>query len=138
MYSPSRISLRAAGEYVKENANVAAQYGDWLEVKSKPDFDEVSAGEGVVFRQGLKMIAAYKAKSGKIELMSAVCPHLAGIVNWNSVEKSWDCPCHGSRFDCHGKVITGPAFDDLKKIKVTELDIQSYQIDASRADVRAE
>ena len=100
---------------------MAAQYVDWFTPKGDPDFANLPAGEGVVVREGLKMIAAYKNDDGNMELMSAVCPHLAGIVQWNTVEKSWDCPCHGSRFDCHGKVIEGPAFQDLRPhVELTE------------------
>jgi glycine/D-amino acid oxidase-like deaminating enzyme/nitrite reductase/ring-hydroxylating ferredoxin subunit len=120
IYNPSRITLRASGHYLKENANVAAQYTEWLETKSKPSFDDLPKNEGVVFRDGTSMVAAYKDGQGKMQYMSAVCPHLAGIVNWNKSEKSWDCPCHGSRFDCHGKVIEGPAFMDLDKIDFTD------------------
>lgn len=116
LYDPSRISVRATPEFIKENANVAAQYADWFSVKSKPDFANIDAGTGLVYRDGLKMIAAYKNESGNVECMSAACPHLGGVVQWNNVEKSWDCPCHGSRFDSHGKVIEGPAISDLKKI----------------------
>lgn len=114
LYNPSRISLRATGKFLIENVNVAAQYVDWFTPKGDTDFANLPLGEGVVVRDGLKMVAAFKNEDGNMELMSAVCPHLAGIVQWNTVEKSWDCPCHGSRFDCHGKVIEGPAFQDLK------------------------
>jgi Rieske Fe-S protein len=53
--------------------------------------------------------AVYRDMAGELHVMSAVCPHLGCIVDWNSSEKTWDCPCHGSRFDCVGKVISGPA-----------------------------
>ncbi|MFO0006869.1 MAG: Rieske 2Fe-2S domain-containing protein, partial [bacterium] len=104
LYSPNRISLRAAPEFIKENANVMAQYSEWLEAKSMPDFDHIAANEGVVLRHGLKIVAAYKNEVGEIKFISAACPHLGGVVHWNNVEKSWDCPCHGSRFNAYGKV----------------------------------
>lgn len=116
LYSPTRISLRATKQYLKESFNVAMQYADWLDPKFKNNLEALENDAGVVFRKGRKMLAAYKNEEGTIEYMSAVCTHLAGIVNWNSAEKSWDCPCHGSRFDCHGKVIEGPAIKDLKNI----------------------
>jgi Rieske Fe-S protein len=61
-------------------------------------------------------VAVYRAEDGALHECSAVCTHLAGIVHWNDVEKSWDCPVHGSRFDCKGKVLTGPAVDDLADV----------------------
>jgi glycine/D-amino acid oxidase-like deaminating enzyme/Rieske Fe-S protein len=122
IYSPSRFPLRATPEFIKENANVAFQYKDWLSIKFKPDLDTLPFGEGIVFRDGLNLIAAYKDNQGHIEFMSAACTHLKGVVSWNAVENSWDCPCHGSRFDCHGDVIEGPAFKNLKKIDPFDLD----------------
>ncbi|MDZ4662228.1 MAG: FAD-dependent oxidoreductase [Pseudomonadota bacterium] len=116
LYSPSRISLRATGTYLRENANMAAQFGDWFTGKQLEELEDISPGEGAVFRNGLKQVAAYKSKEGILDLRSAVCPHLGCVVSWNSVEKSWDCPCHGSRFNCHGKVLEGPAVTDLKKV----------------------
>ena len=120
LYNPSRITLRAAGTYIQENANVAAQYSEWLGIKNRPHLNELTKNEGVVFRDGTSMVAAYKNDQGHLEFMSAVCPHLAGIVKWNTAEKSWDCPCHGSRFDCHGKIMEGPAFEDLEKMDFLE------------------
>ncbi|MBC7427366.1 MAG: FAD-dependent oxidoreductase [Bacteriovorax sp.] len=114
LYTPSRKSFRAAKNYIQVNSNVALQYTDWIEPKFKPNFDTLEMEEGVVFRNGASMVAGYKNNAGIMEFMTAVCPHLAGVLAWNSAEKSWDCPCHGSRFDCHGKVIEGPAVTDLK------------------------
>jgi glycine/D-amino acid oxidase-like deaminating enzyme/nitrite reductase/ring-hydroxylating ferredoxin subunit len=119
LYNPSRISLSTAGNYIKENANTLMQYKDWVTEKTNIDLDDVERGEGIVYRDGLQIVAAYKDQHGNLDLNSAVCPHLGGIVHWNTSEKSWDCPCHGSRFDCHGKVLDGPAVNDLTLISST-------------------
>jgi glycine/D-amino acid oxidase-like deaminating enzyme/nitrite reductase/ring-hydroxylating ferredoxin subunit len=118
LYDASRISLRSIGEFIRENANVAAQYEEWLAAKPRPDYLDLIPNEGQVFRDGLSMVAVYKDEVGNLEFMSAACPHLGGVVHWNSVEKSWDCPCHGSRFDCHGQVIEGPAVSNLEKVNI--------------------
>lgn len=117
LYNPSRITLGAFAEFLKENANVAAQYGDWFTGRDFETVDEIPENEGAVVRRGLEKIAVYRDQDGNLELYSAACPHLGGVVQWNAVEKSWDCPCHGSRFDCHGKVMEGPAFTDLKPVE---------------------
>jgi len=111
LYSPSRRAIRrlSAREYVKENLNVAVQYGDWI----KPKQSELEPGHGTVVRRGLKPIAVYMDESGQRHECSAICPHMHGIVAWNRAERSWDCPCHGSRFDPYGRVLTGPAKRDL-------------------------
>ena len=117
LYNPSRISPRATTEFLKENANVAIQYGDWFKPHlSLEDLSLLKIGEGMIVRDGMRFFAASKDAAGKIEKVSAVCTHLGGIVHWNSVEKTWDCPCHGSRFDSKGKVIEGPAFTELAKL----------------------
>jgi Rieske Fe-S protein len=61
----------------------------------------------------LKVIAGYRDEHGALHELSAACNHLGCMVHWNAAEKSWDCPCHGSRFDKYGKVINGPANRDL-------------------------
>lgn len=116
LYNPSRISLRATSTFLKQNLNTAAQYADWVTTKSADTLDDLAYGEGKVFRDGFQMVAAYRNDNGAYQTVSAVCPHLGAIVSWNSAEKSWDCPCHGSRFDCHGKVIEGPAVSNLKPV----------------------
>ncbi len=71
--------------------------------------------EGKIINQQGEQIAVYKDTTGKITAVSAVCTHMGCIVGWNGKEKTWDCPCHGSRFDKAGKVIAGPAVKDLPK-----------------------
>ena len=66
-----------------------------------------------MLRRGLTKVAVYRDEKGELHECSAVCPHLGCIVHWNATEKTWDCPCHGSRFDKLGKVINGPANRDL-------------------------
>lgn len=113
LYDPSRTPARAPIEFVKENVNVAAQYADLVTGGDVSSPDEIEPGQGAVIREGLKKFAVYKDPSGRIHKISAVCTHLGCIVDWNTTEKSWDCPCHGSRFDAQGKVFQGPANSNL-------------------------
>lgn len=115
LYDPSRKSVRGSSEYVRENLNVVAQYRDFLARGDVSSPDEIHKGQGGVFRRGLKLIAGFRDEKGSLHERSAVCPHLGCVVRWNSVEKTWDCPCHGSRFDGNGKVLNGPALGDLEK-----------------------
>jgi Rieske Fe-S protein len=117
LYDPSRLILRSLPTLVRENVNVAAQYADWLTPAAVSSVDEIAPGEGALLRRGLAKIAAYRAPDGRLHERSAVCPHLACLVAWNSEEKTWDCPCHGSRFDAVGRVINGPANADLAPAK---------------------
>ena len=73
-------------------------------------------GTGAVVRSGLHKLAVYKDEQGHVGAFNATCPHLKCIVEWNGAERSFDCPCHGSRFDCQGKVINGPANVDLTPV----------------------
>ena len=95
---------------------MAAQYVDWLAPGDEVDAEEIAPGSGAVIRDGLKKYAIYRDAHGQIHIFSAVCPHLGCIVQWNPTEKTWDCPCHGSRFDKEGTVINGPSNRSLRKI----------------------
>ncbi|WP_157369210.1 FAD-dependent oxidoreductase [Zavarzinella formosa] len=117
VYSPSRIPLRAAGTYVTENFNLAAQYSDWITGGDVSDAKDIPAGCGAVIRKGLTKLAVYRDEDGQVHEMSAVCPHMKGVVHWNDGEKTWDCPCHGSRFTAEGEVIHGPATEGLKSLE---------------------
>lgn len=113
LYDPSRKTLRAAKRFVKENLNVAGQYADLVTPGEVDSAAEIKPNSGAIIRRGLTKVAAYKDEAGKVHELSAVCRHLGCIVDWNSFEKTWDCPCHGSRYDALGKVIMGPANSDL-------------------------
>lgn len=114
LYDPGRTPLRDVSEFVKENVNVAAQYTDLVTGGDVDEPGEIPAGEGAVMREGLTKLAVYRDEKGGVHKMSAVCPHLGCIVKWNTTEKSWDCPCHGSRFDKLGTVFQGPANSNLE------------------------
>ena len=118
LYNPGRIKLKAAIDFVKENVNVAAQYAkDYLGPGDADAEAKILPATGAVIRHGLKKVAAYRDESGTLFKLSAICPHLGCVIGWNSVQKTWDCPCHGSRFDCYGKVINGPANSDLTPVE---------------------
>jgi glycine/D-amino acid oxidase-like deaminating enzyme/nitrite reductase/ring-hydroxylating ferredoxin subunit len=124
IYDPGRKSVRAAGEFARENANVALQFREWLTKGDVSDIANIPPDHGAVLRDGLRKVAVFKEADGSVRAFDATCPHLKCIVEWNSVEMSFDCPCHGSRFDRHGKVINGPA----------NVDLQAVEVPASRAD----
>jgi glycine/D-amino acid oxidase-like deaminating enzyme/nitrite reductase/ring-hydroxylating ferredoxin subunit len=117
LYDPSRKSLRAAGEFLKENLNVAAQYRDVVTPGEVRSVEEIAPSSGAVVRHGLHKVAVYREENGLLHERSAFCSHLGCVVAWNKLEKTWDCPCHGSRYDAHGRVINGPALGDLHESK---------------------
>lgn len=118
LYDPSRKTPRAAVEYAKENLNVAAQYVERVTGGDVESAERIPNGQGAILRWGTKKVAAYRDGDGELHTHSAVCTHLGCVVAWNSVEMSWDCPCHGSRFDGFGRVLTGPAVKDLPAVEI--------------------
>lgn len=115
-FSPSRKPVKSVKTFLGENLNVAAQFGDWLTGSEVSSVDEIKPGEGAVVRRGLSKLAVYKSESGAVKEMSATCTHLGCVVHWNAAAKTWDCPCHGSRFNGEGKVLHGPAVMDLELV----------------------
>ncbi len=116
LYDPARKPIKSAGTFLKENLNVLPHYLDWLSPGSVKAVNEIAKGEGAVIREGLKKFAVYRKRDGGVCTVSAVCPHLGCLVKWNSSEKTWDCPCHGSRFEPEGKVLNGPANSPLEPV----------------------
>lgn len=111
LYDPSRKPLASLREFAKHAARMTTQYADWLAPGA--GIKDIAPGQGRVVRRGLKLLAAYRDVHGDTHIRSAACTHLGCIVHWNQAEGSWDCPCHGSRFDAFGRVISGPARRDL-------------------------
>ena len=115
LYDPARKSVRSTAEYLKENVNVARQYLDYVSPGEVRSVDEIRPGQGALLRQGLGKLAVYRDEQGALHSLSAVCTHLGCIVHWNSLEGTWDCPCHGSRFGTDGRVLNGPAAAELER-----------------------
>ena len=112
VYNPSRVTLTAGLTYAKENFNVARQYLDFAKVLGG-DVSDLPTNCGCVIQRGMHKLAVFRGKDGTLHEMSAVCPHLGCVVHWNDTEHTWDCPCHGSRFEATGEVINGPASTPL-------------------------
>jgi glycine/D-amino acid oxidase-like deaminating enzyme/nitrite reductase/ring-hydroxylating ferredoxin subunit len=117
LYDPSRRSLRASGTFLRENLNVARQYAALLSPGEVDDSGEIARGDAAIVRHGIHKVAAYRDDHGALHEHSALCPHLGCVVAWNTTEKTWDCPCHGSRFDkIDGHVLNGPAVAGLRPL----------------------
>ena len=76
----------------------------------------VAAGEARIIQRGWMKVAVYRDPAGEVHAVSPICTHLQCVVRWNSAETSWDCPCHGSRFDPDGRVLHGPAVKPLSAV----------------------
>lgn len=116
IYDPSRITLKSAPEFARYAADFVARYADWLTPGSVKAVSEIEPGGGAVIRHGLSKAAVYRDDAGELHARSAVCRHMGCIVDWNGAERTWDCPCHGARYDALGKVLNGPANSDLAPI----------------------
>jgi len=116
LYAPTRQTVGALTETAHQALNVMKQYADWATKGEVSSPEEIPSGSGAIMRQGLKKVAIYRDHSGEIHKLGATCPHLGCIVHWNAVESSWDCPCHGSRFNPTGRVVNGPAASPLSPV----------------------
>ncbi|MCP8969627.1 FAD-dependent oxidoreductase [Ectobacillus ponti] len=117
LYTPLRFHPAADVKQVAlNNVNVAAHFvAGKLDVTRKK-IDELEPDEGGVVTFGGKRAGAYRDTQGKLHVVDTTCTHLGCEVNWNSGDRTWDCPCHGSRFSYDGRVVEGPADQPLKKL----------------------
>jgi nitrite reductase/ring-hydroxylating ferredoxin subunit len=116
LYDATRATPFLTPKSIQEGLDVARRWvGDRFKGLQSNSFAEVTTGEGKLLTIDGEKIAAYRDEQGAVHAVSAVCTHLACIVNWNNAEKSWDCACHGSRFNCDGEVLHGPAVKDLER-----------------------
>jgi glycine/D-amino acid oxidase-like deaminating enzyme/nitrite reductase/ring-hydroxylating ferredoxin subunit len=114
VYAPNRTRWNSLSTLAMEGAKTNIPYADWMRGGDVDSIDHILPGHGATIRRGLHVIAAYKDEHGQCHLKNARCTHLSGVVRWNDLEKTWDCPCHGSRFDTQGRVLNGPAIADLE------------------------
>ena len=89
-------------------------FADRLRPGDEPSADDVRPGEGALVGR-IRKTAVYRDDDGALHAMSPVCGHLWCIVDWNPAERTWDCPCHGSRYAADGRAIEGPTTNDLKR-----------------------
>jgi glycine/D-amino acid oxidase-like deaminating enzyme/nitrite reductase/ring-hydroxylating ferredoxin subunit len=115
VYDPNRLNLESVPGFVKQTADIVRHFVS----DRMPDegAGSIEPGEGKVVNTAEGNIALYKSEDGTLTTLSPVCTHMGCVVHWNPAEKSWDCPCHGSRFAADGKVIHGPAIAHLEKLK---------------------
>jgi glycine/D-amino acid oxidase-like deaminating enzyme/nitrite reductase/ring-hydroxylating ferredoxin subunit len=120
VYRPSRIKPLAAGPSVaKLNLETAVTFvKDRVTIPKVQDLSEVPLGEGKLVEIEGEKAAVYRDESGAVHAVSPVCTHAFCIVHWNPAEKSWDCPCHGSRFGVDGGILEGPAVKELAPVTV--------------------
>lgn len=116
-FKPLRLEPLFSGEFYAHNLKVAKHLlADRFTTPNGSPEESLGLGQATIVDQGAEKVALYKSKRGEIKKFSAVCPHMKGIVKWNPEEESFDCPCHGSRFDTCGDVIEGPALHGLKRL----------------------
>jgi Rieske Fe-S protein len=115
LFDATRLDLlHSAKGLIAANAEVVKRFvGDRFDALSAPSIETLKPGEGGVVRAGERVVAAFRDEAGAVHAVSPVCAHLGCYVTWNSAERTWDCPCHGSRYDIDGRAIQGPTVKDL-------------------------
>lgn len=123
LFAPGRIKPVAGfANFVKENADVVKEFiGKRLSKEKLSELADIAPGEAKLVKYEGRSLALYKDEQGELHALNPVCPHAKCSVAWNSAEKSWDCPCHGSRFTPDGEVVTGPASQGLEVVEIESL-----------------
>ena len=118
LFSVRRKTFGATWDFIKENADFPYYLvKDRLKVLEDKKPAALARGEGKILKVDGQKLACYRDEHGTLHKVSAACTHLGCLVHWNDAEKTWDCPCHGSRFKPTGEVIAGPAETPLEPIK---------------------
>jgi Rieske Fe-S protein len=135
LYEPSRKVKSGIATFIEENMDAAKH---WLEhVLPSGDSKLPSRDKGAVLTMDGKKVAVYRDENGALHRMSASCTHLGCVVQWNTFEGCWDCPCHGSQFAATGGVLQGPAVKPLAAIEVKSGKKKAPRKTASRAAERS-
>lgn len=116
MFDATRVKpASGVGEFVKENVQTAVDLVKGYVARKPSSFEELARGEAAVVKIDGEDVAAYKDDEGRVHAVSAVCTHMGCVVGWNDTDRTWDCPCHGSRFELNGEVMHGPATKPLQR-----------------------
>ena len=114
VFSPQRFRARASARQLAEDTVCSVRgLSRRLLAPARVSADVLPAGHGGIVKLDGEKLGVYREKNGSLHAVSVKCPHLRCQLEWNPDEKSWDCPCHGSRFDIHGQLLDGPAQTDL-------------------------
>lgn len=120
LYDPNRFKPFAGTlKFLAQNLDISRHFVLDRFKQDAQTIAEIPSGSGKLIELDGEKIAAYRDEAGELHTLSAVCSHLACIVNWNEAQKSWDCPCHGARYSCTGQVLNGPSIKDLEIKRVT-------------------
>ena len=111
-YNPARLPITSQ-DFLQENVDTGWHYLEWFTSGDVGAEDAIDPGEGGIIQCGLAKRAVYRDENGFVHSRSAFCSHLGCVVAWNSTEKTWNCPCHGSQYDRYGRVIGGPSRSNL-------------------------
>ena len=115
-FDATRIKPAAGGaNFVSENLSTGVHLVEGYVRGRARSIGDLSPGEGAVLKLNGERVAVFKDERGRVQAVSAVCTHLRCILGWNPADRTWDCPCHGSRFDLEGAVIHGPATARLER-----------------------
>lgn len=121
VYDPSRFP--DLGELVVQNADVAKQYVTGKISMSLRE-SEIDAGDGKKIRWQGEKAGAYRDGDNQLHRMDITCTHMGCELGWNNAERTWDCPCHGSRFTPEGAILEGPALNHLKPVEESRNDVE--------------
>jgi glycine/D-amino acid oxidase-like deaminating enzyme/nitrite reductase/ring-hydroxylating ferredoxin subunit len=121
VFSPARVNAESAKSFATHNAEVGAKFtADWARSLLSGREATLARGEGTVVKTDDGPVGVSRDDEGEINAVSAICPHMKCVLRWNDGEESWDCPCHGSRFTPEGRVLDGPAIEDLPRRSARE------------------
>src|SRR5690606_2174554 len=116
LYDAQRIKAASGGPtFLKENLSAAAHLAKGRLFPGRPQEVELAPGEAGIVEIDGAQLAISKEDDGTLHTVSAICTHLGCVVGWNPVDRTWDCPCHGSRFLADGSVLSGPATQPLER-----------------------
>lgn len=119
LFNPNRFASFVSGEMLASNVSIVSTLVKGKITSFSDSIADLANGEARVVEIAGDKVAVYRDEGGEVHAISAVCTHMGCIATWNNAEKSWDCPCHGSRFDYDGKVLNSPAIDGLKPYQKT-------------------
>jgi glycine/D-amino acid oxidase-like deaminating enzyme/nitrite reductase/ring-hydroxylating ferredoxin subunit len=123
-FDPGRMPWAAVPKIAKENVNAASHLiGDRLSGVENNDLTQIAPGDAAIVQMDDERVAAYRDQNGRLHVVTSACTHWGCQLHWNSAETSWDCPCHGSRFDIDGSVLHGPAVKPLEQRAIDEIPV---------------